>query len=97
MPTSEASIVAACLSLIRGAGGHAVKIHGGAFGHAGNPDILGCLQGRALAVEVKRPGGKPTAAQLAQLGKWSAAGALALWVTSAAELADALTAEGLLS
>ena len=52
---------------------------------AGWPDIIGVFRGRALALEVKRPGGKATKLQLATLDKWKAAGALAGVVTSIEE------------
>jgi Holliday junction resolvase len=34
-----------------------LKVHGGAFQPAGVPDILCCVNGRFVAIEVKRPGG----------------------------------------
>jgi Holliday junction resolvase len=53
------------------------KTHGNAF-QQGQPDVLGVYQGRALAIEVKRPGGKygVTKLQAATLAKWKAAGAI---------------------
>jgi hypothetical protein len=57
----------------------------------GTPDILGCVDGRFLAIEVKRPGAAgPTAAQLGQLTRWQRAGALAGWVTSEDDLVQLL-------
>jgi hypothetical protein len=41
------------------------KTHGGPFGKAGIPDIIGCYWGIFFAIEVKRPGGKATPLQLA--------------------------------
>lgn len=34
------------------------KVAGGQFQRAGIPDIIGCLNGKYFAIEVKRPGGK---------------------------------------
>lgn len=34
------------------------KAQGGAFGKNGIPDIIVCLDGRFLGIEVKRPGGR---------------------------------------
>jgi len=31
------------------------KVHGGPFQQAGLPDLIGCVQGRFLALEVKHP------------------------------------------
>lgn len=56
----------------------------------GWPDILGCLNGRMFAIEVKRPGGKPTALQLAELQSWSRAGALAGIASSWQDVEDIL-------
>lgn len=72
-----------------------MKQHGSAFTTVGTPDVLGCVAGRMVAVEVKRPGGRPTAAQVAQLAKWRRAGALALVATSADEVRAALEEAGL--
>lgn len=41
-----------------------MKTHGGQYGRAGVPDIIGCVGGHFFAIEVKRPGGKPTPLQL---------------------------------
>ena len=35
-----------------------VKIHGGPMQAAGIPDLIGCVEGRFVALEVKLPGGK---------------------------------------
>lgn len=51
---------------------------------AGFPDLLGLepVSGRAVFIEVKRPGGKPTAAQRAFLEARRAEGAVAFWADS---------------
>ena len=66
-----------------------IKTHGSVYG-AGQPDLLGCYQGRTLALEVKRPGEKPTALQQAVLKKWEAAGAIAAVVRSAEDVRELL-------
>lgn len=83
---SEREIVRRIMAAIREAGGYCVKYHGGPYSHAGTPDILGCYRGRMLALEVKRPGGKATALQAAQIRLWEAAGAVADVVHSVAEV-----------
>jgi len=70
-------------------GCYVVKTHGSIYG-AGQPDLLGCYQGRTLALEVKRPGRKPTKLQQAVLKKWEAAGAIAAVVTSAEDVRELL-------
>jgi hypothetical protein len=64
---------------------YVIKTHGSMYS-AGQPDLLGCYQGRTLALEVKRPGGKPTKLQAAILKKWGAAGAITGVVTSVEEV-----------
>lgn len=57
----------------------------------GLPDICGFLKGgRALFVEVKRPGQQPTRLQQIFLDRAKAAGALAAVVTDAAQLVEIL-------
>lgn len=71
--------------------GYAVKVHGSAYGHAGEPDINACLAGRMVRVEVKMPGHKPTPVQWGKLRRWAKAGALVGYVTSLEELQSLLT------
>lgn len=78
---------------------YADKTHGSSY-KKGQPDILGCLDGRTLAIEVKRPpesgrateqtleGWKRAGAtelQINRLTKWQAAGAIAGVATSVEE------------
>jgi hypothetical protein len=55
-----------------------------AFGNPGAPDISGIIPdfGRALYIEVKRPGNRPTAEQWAFLLHAQRAGAFAFWTDS---------------
>lgn len=72
----EKSIERAILKFLNGLPRcYARSIHGSLF-MTGFPDIMGCLDGRMLALEVKRPGGKPTPLQAAELDKWKLAGAV---------------------
>ena len=58
------------------------KEHGGQFGTAGIPDLIVCYKGRFIALEVKRPGGKPTLLQKITLNKIEKAKGIAKIVTS---------------
>lgn len=40
-----------------------IKIWGGGFQRAGIPDILACINGKFVAIELKGPTGKPTELQ----------------------------------
>jgi hypothetical protein len=64
------------------------KAHGGPYQAAGIPDIVGCLDGRFFAIEVKVPGNRPTRLQELTLSRIAAAGGLAGVATS---VEDALT------
>jgi len=46
---------------------------------AGEPDLVGCVDGVTIVCEVKTPGNVPRPLQRAQLRAWAFAGALALW------------------
>ena len=58
-------------------GCHAEKTHGGMYGTAGKPDIIGCYIGAMFVIEVKTIRGKPTKLQSYRLKKWAEAGAIA--------------------
>lgn len=91
---SEAAIVAAIKRYLdKLPNCYVVKTHGSVYS-AGQPDLLGCFQGRTLALEVKRPGGKPTKLQMAMLKKWEAAGAIAAVVHSVEEVKELLGGSG---
>jgi hypothetical protein len=63
-----------------------VKIHGGPYQAAGIPDILGCILGQFVALEVKMPDGSPLSKlQKIQISRIKKAGGLAYVVTSVGE------------
>lgn len=89
----EKDIVAAILRLLKKRPRcFAWKTHGGMYGTAGIPDIIACVGGRFVALEVKQPGGKPTRLQEITLGKVRASGGIAAVVTSMEEAGRALPA-----
>jgi hypothetical protein len=49
----------------------------GGYGHSGIPDLVCCMGGRFLAIEVKAGSKAPTALQRAQLDRIAASGGLA--------------------
>jgi hypothetical protein len=51
------------------------KLHGGPMQRAGLPDLIVLIDGRLLAIEVKRPGGKASALQAHTLSAMERAGA----------------------
>ena len=72
------------------------KRWGGGMGVVGDPDITGCICGRHLEFEVKRPGEQPTVLQAKRLEEWRQAGAVVAVVTSVEEVRSILASEGLL-
>lgn len=60
------------------------KIHGGPHQQAGLPDLVGCVMGRLIGLEIKLPGkeGTMTPRQTEVLAKLTAAGATASMVTN---------------
>jgi len=66
----------------------AEKLHGGPMSGAQKLDLMCCVEGRFLYLEVKRPGGKPTARQESTMRLWRATGARVECVTSADEALD---------
>lgn len=62
---------------IKGIGGWWLNFHGGdPFMPRGLPDIIGCFNGRFVALEVKRPGEAPRKLQGKMLRTLAAAGAI---------------------
>lgn len=60
------------------------KVHGGPFQVAGIPDIVGCINGRFVAIEVKFPGKENTLTQIQKtmIKKIHRAGAITFMTTS---------------
>lgn len=81
----ERTIVAKVLKVAKSLGWFAVKIHGSAYQMAGLPDILAIKAGRAVWLEVKVSGNKPSAIQLRRIKELAAAGCSCAVVYSADE------------
>lgn len=87
---SEKALATACRKRLAAWGGAYLNVHGGGSAQAaGHPDLLCCLRGRFVAIELKQPGKVPTPLQMKRLRDWAAAGALAGWATTEVEF-DAL-------
>lgn len=67
---------------------YAYKLYSGAFGESGHPDIDGCIDGRSIKIEMKRPAKAPTVQQMARLRQWRAAHAIVGWATSVQQVRD---------
>lgn len=44
-----------------------IKTHGNMFSKAGTPDVVACVNGSFVAIEVKQPGGRVSALQAAHI------------------------------
>lgn len=87
----ESEIVSEAISHIRALrDGYARKVHGGAMGNAGEPDLDACVRGRSCKFEAKAGSNTPSRVQLASLERWARAGALVGWFRSTAELQQLL-------
>jgi Holliday junction resolvase len=69
------------------------NLHGSGWVGSGRPDIVGCLNGRFVAIEVKKPGEVPTKIQQFELMEFRDAGAIAFVATSADEVRQILQDE----
>jgi len=87
MTGPEKAVEQAIMRALRSRGAVVVKSHGSAYSGAGVPDLVGVLPGgRALALEVKRPGGgASTPLQRRMIWAWAEAGAAAGIVRSVDE------------
>jgi len=56
----------------------------------GTPDVLACLDGQFIGIEVKKPGGKPSPLQRVQLRKIREAGGVGFTAESLNEAKDQL-------
>ena len=54
-------------SYLKSIGAYFIKTHGDRFSRVGTPDIIACVNGRFVAVEVKAENGKPSELQLYHL------------------------------
>lgn len=75
-----------------------VPYPGSPHAERGTPDIVGCIDGRAVLIEVKRPrGGRLSRIQIHRIAEWEDAGALVVVAQSWKDVAEALDAAGLSS
>ena len=88
--SSEASIVRRIRAEAEREGCLTIKIHGSQFMPPGIPDLLLFRRGRAFAAEVKRPGKKPTACQVAFMARLERAGIPCAVLTDSEGLHDLL-------
>jgi hypothetical protein len=74
-------------------GGRCIKIHPDIFGNKGEPDVIGCINGRFVGIECKADGERPRPLQMRKLELWREAGGIAFWVDSIEEAEERLKDE----
>lgn len=74
---------------LKSLGAFVINLHGSAFA-IGFPDLVACLDGRFVAVEVKRPGETPRKLQVKVLEKITRAGGIAISATTVNDVATVL-------
>lgn len=93
----EQDIQDSIMTYIKSIGGLPIKQNQiGIYGQAGVPDILACIKGRFVAIEVKRPGQKPRPIQISFLEAIEKKGGIAFWSDSLDKVKDRLKEENLL-
>jgi hypothetical protein len=75
-----------CAYMARRGDSYGTKIHGDEFSEVGTPDLIYCVGGRYVAIEVKQPGERPKKIQSYRLQQIREAGGIAFWATSAEEV-----------
>lgn len=69
-------------------GAYHIVTHMTGFGAGGTPDIIVCIAGYFVTVEVKREGKEPTPRQWTRIAAVTAAGGFATWGTAARVIAE---------
>ena len=76
----EQDIQTQIMDYIKSIGGIPIKQNQiGIYATAGVPDILACIVGKFVAIEVKKPGQKPKPIQVAWINAINSAGGVAFW------------------
>lgn len=89
----ESSIVASIVRVAEQCGWWVMKIHGGPYQMSGVPDLLCLKDGRAVFLEVKQPGKRPTAIQSRRMTEIERVGGAACHVVTNKEQALASLGE----
>lgn len=78
-------------------GAYYLKVHGSAYQPAGTPDILACVRGRFIGIEVKRPsGGVVSELQKSKLKKIKKAGGVPIIARSVEDVSSMLKSENVI-
>lgn len=90
----EQDIQTSIMNYISSIGGLPLKFNNiGIYAKAGVSDIIACIKGRFVAIEVKRPGQKPSALQVNFINAINSIGGLAFWADNLDEVKDIIKKE----
>lgn len=89
--TKEQDIQTSIMNYISSIGGLPLKFNNiGIYAKAGVSDILACIRGRFVAIEVKKPGNKPSALQENFINAVNKIGGFAFWADNLQDVKDKL-------
>lgn len=78
-------------------GAYYLKVHGSAYQPAGTPDILCCINGRFVAIEVKKPvGGVVSDLQKLKLKQVESAGGVGMVARSVSDVSERIKRENII-
>lgn len=87
----EQDIQTSIMNYISSIGGLPIKFNNiGIYAKAGVSDILACVKGRFVAIEVKKPGKKPTALQNIFIETINQIGGIAFWTDNLDDVKEKL-------
>lgn len=91
MTESEASLQRKCQAIIRKYDGYVFKNNGNMFTESGRPDLVGCIKGRFIAIELKREGHLRELSEAQKIVGQKIRNAGGFWIaTDKAEIVEAL-------
>lgn len=97
MSASEKRIENQIKSYLDSLNAYYLKVHGSMYQPAGTPDILACVNGRFIAIEVKREkGGVVSELQKSKIRKINSAGGIAFVARSVDEVSTMLKHENVI-
>ena len=89
--TKEQNIQTAIMNYISSIGGLPVKQNEmGIYAKSGVSDIIACIKGKFVAIEVKRPKNKPTKLQLNFINAVTSIGGVAFWADNLEDVKEKL-------
>lgn len=96
MSQNETKVQTQIQAYIRSIGGYCFKVHGEIYMRAGIPDIICCIKGKFVGIEVKDGTNTPSELQLAHIRQIRKAGGIGFVSYSVKDVQEQLKKEGLI-